>query len=591
MSAQARWARLLLETLSYAGVEDAVLSPGARSTPLVWAASGCEGIRVHDVIDERAAAAFALGRVRVTGRPTLLICTSGGAPAHYLPAVIEASESHLPLIILSADRPFELHGSGSNQTTDQVKLFGSHVRRFVDLGIPEARLDSMRALRRVASQAVATSLSPLPGPVHLNFRARKPLEPVLKGVGSEGLDASSSSELDALAFEVPTRVWSPPSWPSPEGIEALAADCRRATRGVIVSGPAPLERASSRRAVEALSRRLGFPLLAEATSQLRFGRGADVEAIDGFDALLRSARGRALFNPDLVIQLGEAPIAKGWELWLEENPEHSRWVVAPHGWPDPSSSADHLLRAGIPETLDALHIALGEGDPTGTLGVSLLAADARVSEIAASLADVDADPLSEAAAVRILVGSMHRGDLLAAGNSLSIRHLDAWAAGGGPAIEVLSQRGVSGIDGLVAGAAGACSAAGRSTALLLGDVSFAHDLGGLAAARGLEAPLLIVVLDNAGGRIFDHLPVASRLPELMPHFTTPPGLDIEAAARAYGHAFARVESADGLRGALAEGRARAGATVIRVVVPPEDAAARNRELHERVDAMLAERPG
>ena len=171
------WARLLLDGFAVAGVRDVVISPGSRSSPFVLAAHEHADLRCHDVLDERSAGFFALGQAKACGEPSLLICTSGTAGAHYLPAVMEAAQSYTPLAVLTADRPFELQECGANQTADQLKLFGAHVRRFFHLGSPDSTERALRALRRVAAQAVWSTKRPVPGPVHVNAPARKPLEP------------------------------------------------------------------------------------------------------------------------------------------------------------------------------------------------------------------------------------------------------------------------------------------------------------------------------------------------------------------------------------------------------------------------------
>ncbi|HRI55183.1 MAG TPA: 2-succinyl-5-enolpyruvyl-6-hydroxy-3-cyclohexene-1-carboxylic-acid synthase, partial [Pseudomonadota bacterium] len=231
----AEWARLLLGSLAAAGVREVVVSPGARSTPFVCAAHAEPQLRCWDVIDERAAAFFALGQARVTGRPSLLICTSGTAGAHYLPAVIEAGAAHLPLLVLTADRPFELQDCGAPQTIDQIKLLGGHARRFFELGMPDPSDLSLRALRRLAAQAVLTTTWPTPGAVHLNARARKPLEPQSVHTSDE---VALRARVDELLQAPLLRAYPPRAVPAPAGVAAAAQLCRSARRGLIICGPA-----------------------------------------------------------------------------------------------------------------------------------------------------------------------------------------------------------------------------------------------------------------------------------------------------------------------------------------------------------------
>ncbi len=266
---QVAWAVALLDAFSGAGVEDVIVSPGSRSTPFVLAAAEHPALRCHDIVDERSAAFYALGRARATGRPSLLLCTSGSAPAHYFPAVIEASAAFVPLLVLSADRPFELHGCGASQTVDQLRLYGDHVRWFVDLGAPEPGEAALLSLRRAAVRAVAESLGPTPGPVHVNARARKPLEPSAEALAAQTL----RGEWPPVTRVLPTR-----TLPSDEAVEALGRACLEARDGVIVCGPASVGEREAGGAIRDLARRTGFALLSEATSQVRFvGPGASAE--------------------------------------------------------------------------------------------------------------------------------------------------------------------------------------------------------------------------------------------------------------------------------------------------------------------------
>ncbi|MFW5925350.1 MAG: 2-succinyl-5-enolpyruvyl-6-hydroxy-3-cyclohexene-1-carboxylic-acid synthase [Myxococcota bacterium] len=572
---QARWAWTLIEALARAGVRDVVLSPGSRSTPFVIAAARHPDLACHDVFDERSAGFFAIGQARATGRPSILLCTSGTAAAHYYPAVIEAAQAFVPLVVLSADRPFELQHCGANQTVDQTHLFGAHVRHFADVGPPADSDRALAALRRTAVQAVAVASSPTPGPVHLNLHASKPLEPSLPSEGAEpagGVVGSAS------------RVYGAPLAPSPTAVQDLADLLASTDRGVIVAGPAPLAAVDTREAVFALARRTGWPLCAEATSQLRFARTTDVPRFDAFDWVWRSEGGRARARPDAVLQLGAPPTSGGFERLVSDRTVR-RFVVAPHGWPDPTSTAEAMLSCDVDLTVRAVLDALGEGRPAhGDFAHTLTELDALVWGTVAS--ELQAPELSEARVAADVVRACDQRALLMVGNSLPVRHLDAWVRGGDRDVSVASQRGASGIDGLISGAAGLAHGADQPTVLLVGDVSFLHDVNGLAAARHVKGPLVVVVLHNGGGRIFDQLPLGARddLRAHMPHFTTPHGAALEHAAGLYGHRHVRVDAPSALRSALASAVGTEGTTVLEAVVPPDGAAAQR----QRVAGALVE---
>lgn len=593
------WAGLLIESLADAGIRDVVVSPGSRSTPFVLAAASCPRLRCHDAIDERAAAFFALGQARVTGRPSLLLCTSGTAGAHYLPALLEASYSHVPVLSLTADRPHELQGCAAPQTIDQARLLGEAVRRAFDLGPPEPSEDALVALRRVAAQAVLATRHPLPGPVHMNARARKPLEPLAPRTDEELALAARARE---VAKRPIPRPHPPRLSPSEEAVAELAEAFAGggARRGLIACGPAPLLSAEDRRALLALAAATGFPLLPEAASQLRFTRrGSEVRCCDAFDLLLRDPALRAEIAPDLILQIGAPPTSSSFDAFLRaEASKTRRFVLAAHGWNDPQSRADALVLAPPGETARRLLDALGAQRPGPGPGIDpgfqRLLGQAEAGAWRAVAALLDEEPDGELAVVRAAVAALPRGALLALGNSLPIREVDAVCPGALCEVDVLSQRGVSGIDGLVSGAAGAASRAGRPVALLCGDVSFLHDLSGLSGlhlaqgAASSGSPLAIVVINNGGGRIFETLPVAAAAdPSALRRFTTPHEADLSGAARIFGLPFARVHGAAALRAelsrALADGQ---GATLIEAVVEAGSAARGQRRLNELLKAEV-----
>jgi 2-succinyl-5-enolpyruvyl-6-hydroxy-3-cyclohexene-1-carboxylate synthase len=602
---QSAWAHLLLDGFAGAGVRDVIISPGSRSTPFVLAAHRHPELRCRDILDERSAGFFALGQGKASGEPSLLICTSGTAGAHYLPAVMEASLSHTPLLVLTADRPFELQECGANQTVDQLKLYGAHVRRFLHLGLPDSSERALRALRRTAAQAVAIARAPDPGPVHVNAPARKPLEPAADDGAGKGVERGDELErrYARLGSEPVTRVAAPKTVPDPEAVREVARRLDEVSRPLLVCGPGPLAQAEAADAVRRLAAGCRMPLAVEATGQLRFGHDDANGSTDGvfayFEPVYRGASGRELLRPDLILQLGGTPASAGLLQLLTEtagDPDVFRVVVAPFGWPDPESSADLLVRCDPAAFAGALADAVEKrGAPThasaNRFRQDWLESIRRADEIASRAIESElteaGDDLSEGAIARAVPRALPPDGLLVLGNSLPVRQVDAWCPPGrGPAC-VLSQRGLSGIDGLVSGAAGACSRSGSPTVLLLGDVSFLHDLSGLAAAHDVEAPFAVVVVNNEGGRLFEELSIAGRpdLADAMTHFTTPHTASLQHAAALFGHRFAAPTTISGLFSAVETALSRAGCTVIEARVPASGAVEQN----ERVRRVVKRR--
>jgi len=567
------WSRLLATSLAQAGLGDAVICPGSRSTPFAWALAETPGLRCHSLIDERAAGFFALGLARVTGRPALVLSTSGSAAANFFPAIVEASLARVPLLVLTADRPLEVQGAEAAQTIDQVRLYGDHVRRFFELGAPEPSSAALAGLQRTVVQALALTRGPEPGPVHLNARARKPLEPALAATEAERQVATAVSVLLERGV---TRVVAAERTPPPALVSELSEAISHARRGLIVCGPLPVHADEARGALRALAERSGLPLFAEATSGLRFGAVPSSAGADALELLLRSPACRTALAPDLILRFGGTPTSGALEALLAEHPSAALHVVAEHGHPDPLGRARTLTQAPLAAVAAGLVSALARHAPTleqKAFAQGISAAGARAWEAVGRV--LESEPAgSEPRVVRAAVESMPAGALLIVGNSLPVRLVDAFVPAGARGLHVASQRGANGIDGLVAGAAGSALATGQPTLLLLGDVSLAHDLGGLAAARLAKSPLVVLVVDNGGGRIFDHLPVAKLYadrPERAALWLTPPDLALEHAGPLFGIPYAAPASIDDLCATLRRAFEHPGATLVHARVSAESA--------------------
>lgn len=584
-----RWAELLVDSLVRAGARDFVVSPGSRSTPLVLAIAKRDDIRTHVIVDERSAAFFALGQARVANRPSVLVCTSGTAPAHYFPAIIEASASFLPLVALTADRPWEDRDTGASQTIDQVKMFGDYVRHFADLGPPDARASSFRSLVRSAAQAVSASLGPIPGPVHVNVQLRKPLEPV-EVDGRE----SWEDEWDALLASPVPRIEQPDRRRLDDAmLDEIARTCASAKRGIVVAGPSPLLAPSDRDAIVGFARSFGFPIFAEATSQLRFGSSDDVAVFTSFDSALRSQDLRRRLAPDCIVELGAAPTSAGYASLLAEVGRVPRFVIRPYGHSDPRGDATMLLKTA-PSAFAREIQPKSAAIVRSTAQVEFVAAIAKVEALArrCARAETAGDALTEASIAKIAIDALAENSFLVIGNSNPVRDVDAFADPVTRAIHVLHQRGAAGIDGLLSGAAGAASISNRPTLLLAGDLTFLHDVGGCAIASKTKSPLVALVVQNGGGRIFEELPLHASLDAeraFEPFFATPEPVDLSHVAAAFGASFARPTTTADLTRALGSALDRGGFTIVEAVVSPHDGSARRARYRKSIaDAHRAE---
>ncbi|MDX6601063.1 MAG: 2-succinyl-5-enolpyruvyl-6-hydroxy-3-cyclohexene-carboxylate synthase [Solirubrobacterales bacterium] len=565
-------ASAFVEELARGGLRHAVVSPGSRSTPLAVALRRQPEIEVSVIVDERSAAFFALGAAQVSGLPVAMLCTSGTAAANYHPAICEADESGLPLIALSADRPPELRGIGAGQVIDQIKLYGSSVRWFCEVGTHEADDDGLLHYRSVACRALAAARGEQrPGPVHLNLPWREPLAPVpvggavhatdplaLEGRGERPLTAVTSIDLEPSAFL----------------LDEVAGHIGDAIAGVIVAGR-QLD-PELREPLAHLASASGFPILAEPTSQLRCGPHDRSNVISTYDLLLRDEHFARSVAPDLVLRFGEMPTSKPLRAWLTASGA-DQIVVDPYGgWNEPTNRAAALLRADPTELTAGWAVRVEKEErppPQRWLDADSAARGAIESELVG-------DEVSEPA-MHFALGHAHRdGDLVYTASSMPIRDQEAFLPSTSADATFLCNRGANGIDGLISSGIGAAHASGRPTTIVSGDLGLLHDLGGLAALRDVTTPVRIVIIDNDGGGIFGFLPQAQALPgeDFEALLGTPRGIDVARTAELFDLPHRRLETPAELPDALA-----AGTGLIAVQTHRGD----NVRLHGRLSAAVS----
>jgi 2-succinyl-5-enolpyruvyl-6-hydroxy-3-cyclohexene-1-carboxylate synthase len=568
-------ASAFVEELARGGLRQAVVSPGSRSTPLAVALWRQPEVEVTVIVDERSAAFFALGAAQASGAPAALLCTSGTAVANYHPAVVEADESALPLVVLSADRPPELRGIGAGQTIDQIKVFGASVRWFCEVGTHAADDDGLLHYRSVACRALARARGETrPGPVHLNLPWREPLAPVAVEGAVSATDPLALEGRDGRPLTAVTRI---DLEPSTFLLEEMAGHIGDAISGVIVAGR-QLD-PELREPLGHLARVSGFPILADPTSQLRCGPHDRSLVVAAYDLLLRDERFARSVVPDFVLRFGAMPTSKPLRSWLAASGA-SEIVVDPFGgWNEPSNPAAAILRADPSELASGWAARLEKeerGAPEGWI-VAEAAAQAALD------AELDGSAISEPALHRALGRAHAEGDLVYTSSSMPIRDQEAFLAAGDTDVLFLSNRGANGIDGLVSSGIGAAQASGRPTTIVTGDLGFLHDLGGLAALRDVETPVRIVVIDNDGGGIFHFLPQESALDadEFEALLGTPRGVDVAKAAALFDLPHSQLESLADLPEALA-----AGTGLIRVKTDRKTNVEAHRALSARVHDAL-----
>jgi 2-succinyl-5-enolpyruvyl-6-hydroxy-3-cyclohexene-1-carboxylate synthase len=545
-------ASAFVEELARGGLRRAVVSPGSRSTPLALALWRQPEIEVSVVVDERSAGFVALGAAQAGGEPVGLLCTSGTAAANYHPAVCEADHSGVPLIVLSADRPPELRGVGAGQTIDQVKLFGSSVRWFCEVGTHDADDTGLLHHRSVACRAMAAARGETrAGPVHLNLPWREPLAPVpIEGAVTATEPLALQGRGAGRPLTAVTRI---DLEPSAFLLDEVAGHIGEAISGVIVAGR-QLD-PELREPLAHLARVSGFPILAEPTSQLRCGPHDRSHVIASYDLLLREERFARSVVPDLVLRFGEMPTSKPLRAWLAASGADQIVVDPFGGWNEPTLRAAALLRADPTELASGWRARLEKQGGERPAPEPWLAAEAAARRVLAELLGDTAGPITEPA-LHLALGRCHAdGDLLYTASSMPIRDQEAFLGAEDADALFLCNRGANGIDGLISSGIGAAMASGRPTTILTGDLGLLHDLGGLAALRDLEVPVRIVVIDNNGGGIFHFLPQREALAdeEFEALLGTPRGVEAARAAALFDLPHRRVDSLAQLGAALGAG--------------------------------------
>ena len=572
-----------VDELARCGMRHAVTSPGSRNAPLALTLAGDERISAQSVLDERSAGFVALGLAKATRQPVAVTCTSGTAAANLLPAVVEATEARVPLIVLTADRPPELREVGAGQSIDQIKLYGDHAKWFVEVGNHEPGRASAVHHRALACRAFATAAGGRPGPVHLNWPLREPLAPVQEQLDAEPWEGRPGGR-PWVSLESASGV--PDEGLVAEVVEAIGG----ARRGAIVCGESGEEIAT---AAAALAATAGWPLLADPLSGVRCGPHDRSHVVARYDSLLRDPGFAAAHRPELVVRLGDTPTSKPLRAWLED--AGRQVVVDPHAaWHEPTRTADLVLRAGPAATCEALAAALGSaaptplGDASGGAGPTAaaeqqdwlsrwLSADALVGPALAE----EADPF-EPKMWAALADAFPVGATLWLSSSMPVRDVEAFFPSVEAPLRFLANRGANGIDGVVSSVLGAALAGGGPAVLLTGELALLHDLGGLLAARRLGAELTIVCADNGGGGIFDFLPVAEHADRAAyeQHVATPAGVDLAGLAAALGLRHTRITTPAELRAAVGQ------PGVIEFRTDRERNVEQHRAVAERVSAAL-----
>lgn len=519
------WATIFFEQLAKLGVKHVCVSPGSRSTPLTLAAAYNKKFTCLKIIDERSSAFFATGIARTTGAPVALICTSGTATAEYYPAIIEAYQQRIPLIVCTADRPPELINRGANQTINQKNLYGNHIRFFADAGLPATSRRKLKAIKKLAVRAFAISSSTDKGPVHINFPFEKPFEPETY---------TDNIPVNLKLKYIHRRELKKKSEVVPKGLKSLLKMIEKAKKGLIIVGP-DQHNSKFPQLINTVAEKTGFPIFADGASQLRFGKFSAKNVIANYDALLRSEYFVNDFSPDLILHFGRTITSKGLEQFLEKT-SAPKFLVNEFGdWFDPSNNAQNALAIDpslFCQTLlrnKSLKLTAEKREWGRFVASANLSAE-KVKEKTLTNSLFPNEPKT----INLLLKNLPEKANVMLSNSLPVRDFDFFASNLEKEITVFHNRGASGIDGIVSTALGIASVSKNPTILITGDLAFYYDLTSLLTAKQYNIPLIIILVNNNGGGIFQFLPVSKYKKVFEQFFTMPHSLSFKNLVKEFG---------------------------------------------------------
>ena len=580
------FAGVFVDELARCGLKHVCICPGSRSSPLAISFARHRDIKKWVHLDERSAAFFALGIAKHTRQPVAIVCSSGTAVANLSPAIIEAFYSGVPLLALTADRPPELHDWGALQTIAQANLFGNHIKWSAAMPTPEITPSLITFVRATAGRAFAAASEVPAGPVHLNFPFREPLEPSVVATDfppdfATWQEGRSERQPYIKSMEPAVKA------PSEQELKQLAAGLIPKERGLIICGPdADVNLAGS---VVELARRLGYPVLADCLSGVRCGKHDTGTVIDGYDMFIDDTELTGSLTADVIIRFGALPVSKPLSVYMERN-EQARHILIDAGaqWRDPSHLAGEVWHVDGPQFCNGLAAALPDS-PKDTLwsrrwhDLNISIRNAMSQELETCNEMFEGKVFSELS--RILPAN----SILFTGNSMPIRDMDTYFPAVEHPVQFMANRGASGIDGIVSTALGASAVSSDRAVLVLGDVSFYHDMNGLLAAKAFNLNATIIVINNDGGGIFSFLPQSACEDVFESYFATPHGLTFRATAGLYGLNYDLTENWMTFRNAVKTSLTQTGSTIIEVPGNRKNNVALHRKMKEKILAQVRKR--
>ncbi|MCF8412982.1 MAG: 2-succinyl-5-enolpyruvyl-6-hydroxy-3-cyclohexene-1-carboxylic-acid synthase [Melioribacteraceae bacterium] len=525
------FSQIFASQLADLGITNAVVSPGSRNTPLTLAFADNPKIDLTPIIDERSAGFFALGITKKNKRPTVVITTSGTAVAELYPAIIEAYQLRIPLIILTADRPNELQNCGSNQTINQKNIFKNHIVWFFESTISKPDYESMINIKRLAAKAFVKSVSKKSGPIHINFPFAKPLEPWVK------IDTIEKTVADNVSFYIP-RILNRTSTVkgNHKNFIAAAGAIQKSKKGIIICGNGDYSDQSITSIVE-FAGKLNYPIFADGSSPLRFGKFEKSDIITNFNSMLRSKKFTRKFQPEIIIQFGNAPTSNILLDFFEKSNAYKILINRFNELKDPSRTTNLILNSTDLESIEYLRSELKKLDSTFESSPKWSDNLKRIDNLCetekVNFLKKERFP-SETKIVNDIIKAIPSGCNLFVSNSMPIRDFDYFASSSSKEINLFNNRGASGIDGIISTALGIAKVSENPTILVSGDLSFYHNISAMQISNQERINLTVILINNGGGGIFNMLPVSKENPHFEKYFHTPHGLEFSKIIEGFG---------------------------------------------------------
>lgn len=576
------WTSIFVDELVKLGIQHVCISPGSRNTPLTYSFAINKNIKTYVHIDERVSGFFAIGLARTIMKPVVVVCTSGTATAELYPAIIEAFQQRIPLIICTADRPGKLRFLGANQTINQQNLYKNHIRQYFDLDLPELSFEKLSLLKQITNDAVKISSITDKGPVHINFPFEKPFEP-------DSITDNVNPKLLVQLEDVETSFTIPMSEVSKRNsqLQEILKFLKTKKKVLLIVGPERNDKEFVDQ-ISTLSSLMNYPIFADVASNLRFGLIDKENIIINYDAMLRSREISKIVKPDFILQFGRIITSKSLEDFLG-NQNVPRYMINEYGdWFDPANKSIASVKMNpVDFCTEIVRSFKNNSDLTHeniwTEKLRLL--DKSIDKLKTKIISNSNFP-NESGIIEKLLSIIPNGSNIMVGNSMPIRDFDYFAGKYEKDITVFNNRGASGIDGIISTAFGIASESRKPTFLVIGDLSFYYDLNSLIIAKQLKIPLVIILINNSGGGIFEVLPIAKYSEVFANYFKVAHQLNFKKLVKGFDGFYKKVNSWDDFRLTVLKSIKRESLSVIEVETDAKQSLALRKKFWEAVKSVL-----